>query len=206
MPVSAAGAPVSTAFHGESDEFVDVSSESVVVLSSCAFVPPECIVSDEPDVTERAARGDETTFMTVDEVLVQGRSRFPGDETTVLPRADGGVADGAPHPRSLVTRSSRSDTIFRGVSYAAGGTTVAIMLAVGIFLSIRAGDALSVAGFSFLTEQEWSPETGRRSASRPCCSARSRSRSSPCACRVPLALGTALLIAEIAPGGSSRRW
>ena len=61
--------------------------------------------------------------------------------------------------RSLVARASRSDSIFRGVSYTAGATTVGIMLAVGLFLSIRASDALRVAGFSFLTEQQWSPQT-----------------------------------------------
>jgi phosphate transport system permease protein len=62
--------------------------------------------------------------------------------------------------RSLASRPSAADSVFRRTAYAAGLATVGIMLAVGTFLSLRAGDALSVAGFRFLTETQWSPESG----------------------------------------------
>ena len=107
-----------------------------------------------------------------------------------------------PHPpakRSLRSRPSRSDSIFRTVSFTAGTTTVGIMLAVGLFLSIRAGDALSVSGFSFLTEQQWSPETQTFGIAAILAGTITIALIAMCVA-VPLSLGTALLISEIASG------
>ncbi|CAN5353257.1 phosphate ABC transporter permease subunit PstC [soil metagenome] len=101
--------------------------------------------------------------------------------------------------RSLVSRRSTSDTVFRTVSYAAGATTVGIMLAVGLFLSIRAGDALSVSGFSFLTEQEWSPETHTFGIAAVLFGTVTIALIAMCV-GVPLALGTALLLSEVVRG------
>ena len=61
--------------------------------------------------------------------------------------------------RTLKSRSTRVDTIFRAVATSSGGLTVGVMLAVGLFLGFRALTAIDVAGLSFLTEQSWSPET-----------------------------------------------
>ena len=52
--------------------------------------------------------------------------------------------------RSLRSRPVRADLVFRAICYAAGGATVAIMLAVGVFLSARASEALQRSGPSFL--------------------------------------------------------
>ena len=107
-----------------------------------------------------------------------------------------------PHPpakRSLRSRPSRSDSIFRTVSFTAGTTTVGIMLAVGLFLSIRAGDALSVSGLSFLTEQQWSPETQTFGIAAILAGTITIALIAMCVA-VPLSLGTALLISEIASG------
>lgn len=104
-----------------------------------------------------------------------------------------------PVRRSLKSRPVRADRVFRIVSYASGGTTVAIMLAVGIFLTLRGGDALSVAGFSFLTTQEWSPETGSFGIAAVLFGTVTIAIIAMCI-SVPLALGTALLISEIVPG------
>jgi phosphate transport system permease protein len=101
-------------------------------------------------------------------------------------------------PRSLVSRPSRSDSVFRTVSYAAGATTVGIMLAVGFFLAVRAGDALSVTGFSFLTEQQWSPETQKFGIAAVLSGTVTIAIIAMCI-SVPLALGTSLLISEIVP-------
>jgi len=101
-------------------------------------------------------------------------------------------------PRSLASRPSRSDSVFRAVSYGAGATTVGIMLAVGFFLAVRAGDALSVTGFSFLTEQQWSPETQKFGIAAVLSGTVTIAIIAMCV-SVPLALGTSLLISEIVP-------
>ena len=61
--------------------------------------------------------------------------------------------------RVLKSRSTVVDTVFRNVATSSGVITVGVMLAVGLFLGFRAITAIDVAGWSFLTEQSWSPET-----------------------------------------------
>jgi phosphate transport system permease protein len=61
--------------------------------------------------------------------------------------------------RVLKGRSTVVDTVFRNVATSSGVITVGVMLAVGLFLGFRAITAIDVAGWSFLTEQSWSPET-----------------------------------------------
>ena len=117
--------------------------------------------------------------------------------TEVIERAS------APVPRSLRSKPVRSDRVFRGVSYAAGGVTVAIMLAVGLFLSLRAGDALAVAGPSFLVTQEWTPETQTFGIAAVLFGTVTIALIAM-AISFPLALGTALLISEILPDNAKR--
>ncbi|WP_296196147.1 phosphate ABC transporter permease subunit PstC [uncultured Microbacterium sp.] len=117
--------------------------------------------------------------------------------TEVIERAS------APVPRSLRSKPVRSDRVFRGVSYAAGGVTVAIMLAVGLFLSLRAGDALAVAGPSFLVTQEWTPETQTFGIAAVLFGTVTIALIAM-AISFPLALGTALLISEIVPDNAKR--
>ncbi|BAJ75596.1 ABC-type phosphate transport system, permease component [Microbacterium testaceum StLB037] len=105
---------------------------------------------------------------------------------------------GPPEPRSLRSAPVVADRVFRGGAYSAGILTVAIMLAVGVFLSVRAGDALVVAGPSFLTTQEWSPETGTFGVAAVLFGTVTIAIVAM-AISVPLALGTALLISEIVP-------
>ena len=54
-------------------------------------------------------------------------------------------------PRQLTTTRSQSDRLFRGGVSASGALVLLIMALVGIFLTIRALQALSQAGFSFIT-------------------------------------------------------
>jgi phosphate transport system permease protein len=117
--------------------------------------------------------------------------------TEVLPDAGGA------RPRSLRSKPVRADRVFRAVSYSAGGTTVAIMLAGGLFLSLRASDALGVAGFSFLTTQEWTPETQTFGIAAVLFGTITIATIAMCI-SVPLALGTALLISEIVPAKARR--
>lgn len=77
--------------------------------------------------------------------------------------ADAGQAPGAPAAepdvkRAIVSRDPVSDILFRRTAFGAGTITVGIMLAVGLFLSLRASDALRTAGWSFLYVQNWAPE------------------------------------------------
>jgi phosphate transport system permease protein len=115
------------------------------------------------------------------------------------PPTDGPTTPGSVTKRSLVSRPSVSDSVFRSIAFTAGSITVAIMLAVGVFLSIRASDALGVAGFSFLTEQQWSPETETFGIASVLFGTITIALIAMCAA-VPLALGTALLISEVAQG------
>ncbi|GEP27906.1 MULTISPECIES: phosphate ABC transporter permease subunit PstC [Cryobacterium] len=106
--------------------------------------------------------------------------------------------DDAPR-RSLLPRPSLSDSVFKSVAVTAGATTVGIMLAVGLFLSFRASSALQVSGFSFLVEQQWSPETQVFGIASILFGTITIALIAMCVA-VPLALGTALLISEIAQG------
>ncbi|MBN9326908.1 MAG: phosphate ABC transporter permease subunit PstC [Cellulomonas sp. 73-145] len=65
-----------------------------------------------------------------------------------------------PRPRSLVSRPSVADSVFRRITYAGGVATVGILLAVGLFLALRGGQALGVAKWHFLTQAQWQPEGG----------------------------------------------
>lgn len=107
--------------------------------------------------------------------------------------------DAPPVRRSLASAPSRSDSVFKAVTFTAGTTTVGIMLAVGLFLSIRAGAALKVSGFSFLIEQQWSPDTRVFGIAAILFGTISIAIIAMCVA-VPLAIGTALLISEIAVG------
>ncbi|MBO1902830.1 phosphate ABC transporter permease subunit PstC [Leucobacter weissii] len=101
--------------------------------------------------------------------------------------------------RSLKSVPSTADTVFRSTAFVAGLITVVVMLAVGIFLSMRAGDALSVAGLSFLTEQNWSPETQEFGIAAVLFGTFAIALVAM-AVSLPLSFGTALLISEIARG------
>ncbi|MFG6475136.1 phosphate ABC transporter permease subunit PstC [Microbacterium sp. P06] len=128
----------------------------------------------------------------------------PDDLTEVLNALDSddsatgpeGGSDNAVVARPLKAAPSVSDSIFRSGSFLAGGITVAIMLAVGLFLTLRSGEALSIAGLSFFWEQEWSPESGTFGIVAVLFGTVSIAVVAMIF-SVPLALGTALLISEI---------
>ncbi|MCS5723529.1 phosphate ABC transporter permease subunit PstC [Herbiconiux sp. CPCC 203407] len=111
---------------------------------------------------------------------------------------DGG--SGSPVRRSLASRRSTSDTVFRTIAFTAGATTVGIMLAVGLFLSIRAGSALEVAGIGFLFTEEWSPETQQFGIAAVLFGTVTIAVIALIV-GFPLALGTALLLSEVVRGG-----
>jgi phosphate transport system permease protein len=105
----------------------------------------------------------------------------------------------APKPRRLTSRASTSDVWFRVVARSAGTATVGIMLAVGFFLALRASNALGVTGFSFLTQEAWSPET-HTFGIRAVLFGTITIAIVAMVVSIPLATGTALLLSEIARG------
>lgn len=124
--------------------------------------------------------------------------------TEVFPATSAVAGDAAaPLPRrDLRSRPVRVDRVFRSVSFAAGGITVAVMLAVGFFLAARASEALQRSGPSFLWTQAWSPETGQAGDFGIAAVLFGTVTIALIALTIalPLSLGTALLISEIVPG------
>lgn len=120
-------------------------------------------------------------------------AEYDKEVSTPTPELDGDA------PRELKVRPSVSDVVFKSSAFLAGIITVAIMLAVGLFLSIRAADAIGTAGFSFLTEVQWSPETQKFGILAVLFGTVTIAVIAMCV-SVPLALGTALLISEITRG------
>jgi phosphate transport system permease protein len=101
-------------------------------------------------------------------------------------------------PRRLTTLRDRSDITFRGIARAGGIIVLAIMLLVGVFLAFRATQALSVAGFSFFTEQSWEPDAGKFGIAAVLVGTLFIAGVA-IVIAVPLATGTALYITEYAP-------
>ncbi len=122
---------------------------------------------------------------------------------TFTPRADVRSTPPASGPRRIAPRAHIADRIFQSVAVSAGAVTVSIMLAVGLFLSLRAKDALVVAGPSFLFEQAWSPETGVFGIAAVLFGTVSIALVAM-SVSVPLALGTSLLISEVLRGRLQR--
>ena len=104
-----------------------------------------------------------------------------------------------PVRRKLTSRPSEADTVFRRTAYAAGVVTVGIMLAVGLFLSLRASQALRAAGLSFLTEREWMPEIQRFGVAAVLFGTVTIALVA-LVVAFPLAIGTALLLSEVVAG------
>ena len=101
-------------------------------------------------------------------------------------------------PRRVVTVAAPDDRVFRAVARAGGVAVLGVMLLVGGFLAIRAGEALGVAGPSFLTEQAWQPDSHRFGIAAVLVGTIIIALVA-IAFALPLATGTALYISEYAP-------
>jgi len=101
-------------------------------------------------------------------------------------------------PRVFTPGQAISDIVFKGVARSAGGITVGIMLAVGLFLTINGSQAIGVAKFNFLSEQEWLPDAGRFGIAAVLAGTVTIAVIALCV-SFPLAFGTSLLISEVLP-------
>jgi phosphate transport system permease protein len=101
-------------------------------------------------------------------------------------------------PRRPGTARGTGDRIFRYQLTAAGTVVLAIMAAVGLFLLLRAGQALRATGFSFLTTSQWQPDVHRFGIAAVL-TGTLLIAAVAVTVSVPLALGTALFISDVAP-------
>jgi phosphate transport system permease protein len=101
-------------------------------------------------------------------------------------------------PRELAARRSVGDRVFLGSVSFSGAVVLAIMGAVGIFLTLEAWDALSQAGLGFITTSEWEVDRGRFGMSAVLLGT-VLIAGVAVAVALPVSLGTALFIVEVAP-------
>ncbi len=101
-------------------------------------------------------------------------------------------------PRELTVNRGRGDRIFRGIARSSGGTVLLIVSLVGLFLSVRAAQALREAGFSFITTADWQPQSSNFGIAAVLLGTIFIALVA-LAVALPLALGMALYISECAP-------
>ena len=64
-------------------------------------------------------------------------------------------------PRDIQARRGRGDRVFFGGLTLSGFAVLAVMAAVGLFLTVEATDAFRSAGVGFFTTETWQPDTGQ---------------------------------------------
>lgn len=100
--------------------------------------------------------------------------------------------------RSLEAEQDKGDKYFRFGTTSSGIVVLAIMAAVGIFLSIQATQALSKAGVGFLTTSEWQPDRAHFGIAAVLTGTILIALIAV-VIALPMALGAALFITEVAP-------
>jgi phosphate transport system permease protein len=98
---------------------------------------------------------------------------------------------------------SLPDRIFAVVAHGSGAAVLTIMGLVGVFLAVRAGQALSQSGFSFLSTQAWEPDSGNFGIAG-ILTGTVLIGLFAITMAVPFAIATALYISEYAPAGLKR--
>jgi phosphate transport system permease protein len=124
-----------------------------------------------------------------------------GQETTVPSQP----SEDEPPPARRRVRAvlGWEDQLFRNVLRLAGALVLAITGAVGLFLFIRAFQALETAGFKFLTTQQWQPDAHRFGIAAVLTGTVLIALVA-ITLSTPLAICTALFISEIATGRLQR--
>ena len=100
--------------------------------------------------------------------------------------------------RALVQLASFADKLFIWIARSGGIITLSIMIAVGLFLGLRAQTAFGSQGWNFLTETAWTPENGKFGIAAVLFGTVTIALIA-LTVSVPLALGTSLLISELLP-------
>ena len=100
--------------------------------------------------------------------------------------------------RLLVQLADFADKLFIWISRSGGIITLGIMVAVGLFLGLRAQAAFGTQGWNFLTETAWTPENGKFGIAAVLFVTVTIAIIALMV-SFPLGLGTSLLISEILP-------
>jgi phosphate transport system permease protein len=103
-------------------------------------------------------------------------------------------------PRKLSGVRDRADVIYRGISTSGGIIVLVIMLAIGIFLGLRASQAITADGLAFFWQQAWEPDAGKFGIAAVLIGTFLIAIVAVLLA-LPLALGTSLYISEYAPLG-----
>lgn len=101
-------------------------------------------------------------------------------------------------PRTLKMVSDRGDRVYRGFARAGGIIVLVIMTAIGVFLGIRAAEALGQAGLAFFWTQAWEPDANNFGIAAVLIGTFIIALVAV-SIALPLSLGTALYISEYAP-------
>ncbi len=101
-------------------------------------------------------------------------------------------------PRKLTGVRDRVDLIYRGVTRSGGIIVLVIMLAIGVFLGLRASQAISADGFEFFWQQAWEPDAGKFGIAAVLIGTILIAIVAV-SLALPMALGTSLYISEYAP-------
>ncbi|HEX2785632.1 MAG TPA: phosphate ABC transporter permease subunit PstC, partial [Ilumatobacteraceae bacterium] len=101
-------------------------------------------------------------------------------------------------PRAIAGKRGAGDRIFHGVALWSGLIVLAIMVAVGLFLSVQATQALRASGLSFLTTARWEPDRGVFGVAAVLGFTVAIALIAV-AIALPISIGTALFIVEVAP-------
>ncbi|MFJ5829691.1 phosphate ABC transporter permease subunit PstC [Streptomyces sp. NPDC093089] len=116
--------------------------------------------------------------------------------STVTPTVP--AATEAEPPRTGTAAHDPADRVFRIGARGAGAVVLVTMTLVGVFLAVRAAQALGEAGGSFVTTPAWEPDS-RRFGIAAVLPGTVLIGLTAIGFAVPLALGTALYITEYAP-------
>lgn len=115
--------------------------------------------------------------------------------TTIPDRSPTLDADG---PRPLVANFGRSDRLFFRGATTSGLVVLGIMVAVGVFLAVQASQALADRGPAFFTTSAWEPDRGEFGIAAVLLGTVLIALVAV-AIALPLSMGTALFITEVAP-------
>lgn len=117
---------------------------------------------------------------------------------TVIDQAPAAGTEAAT-PRAIRQRPERADQVFRSLTRGGGIIVLTVMILVGLFLTVNAMQAISSRGLvQFITTQDWAPESNNFGIAAVL-SGTVMIAIVALTLSLPLSLGTALFITEIAP-------
>ncbi|MEI6498240.1 MAG: phosphate ABC transporter permease subunit PstC [Actinomycetota bacterium] len=115
--------------------------------------------------------------------------------STIIPSRETGAP---PRPREISALPGKSDRIFNRITSLSGLAVLATMVGVGLFLTIEALPAIKATGLPFITSAEWKPDAGKFGIAGVLVGTLSIAVVAVIIA-VPIAMGAALFITEIAP-------